>query len=100
MEYILVLIILISIFCGYTSALYFNLKTLNKKDRKIKILEDDYLNMSNINQQLNFDLSVEIRKSEQKDDLIRKFDDELSKIDDKDLRIKIKELVEDFKGIN
>ena len=48
MEYVLVLIILISIFCGYTSASYCYLKIINRKDREIKILKDDYLNMSNI----------------------------------------------------
>ena len=100
MEYILLAIILVSIICGYTTASYFDLKTIRKKEKEISQYQDENLNLTIEKEAVRFDLSVEIRKSGKKDELIEKFYNELSEIEDKDLRDKIKELVEDFKGIN
>ena len=100
MEYILIIIVLVSIICGYTTASYFDLKFIREKEHELLQSQNEKLDLLNEIKDIRLDLSIEIRKSGKKDELIEKLKNELLEIKDENLRNKIKELVEDFEAIN
>lgn len=100
MEIILIIIIVVSIFAGYTTGVMMKLKEINKKNNEIADKDNIIEKLTKQRDAARYDYDFELKRNELKDKQIETILEQNS-YDRDDIKIaKLRELVDDWKSNN